>query len=127
VADSIGRCNGLAEHLSRRLEAESLSRPLVQLSIDPDSLDALVRLYHLTRAERDVLRRIAEGSTAGEIARDLDVAITTVRTHLQNLLRKTGTRRQADLVRLASAFAVRTASRFVARSVPAVSASVPSG
>jgi hypothetical protein len=31
-ADSTGQRNGLAEQLSRRLEAESLSRPLVQLS-----------------------------------------------------------------------------------------------
>jgi hypothetical protein len=32
MADSTGQRNGLAEHLSRRLEAESLSRPFVQLS-----------------------------------------------------------------------------------------------
>ena len=32
VADSTGQRNSLAEHLSRRLEAESLPRPLVQLS-----------------------------------------------------------------------------------------------
>lgn len=29
VADSTGQCNGLAEHLSRRPEAERLSRPLI--------------------------------------------------------------------------------------------------
>jgi hypothetical protein len=32
AADSTGQRNGLAEHLSRRLEAEGLSRPFVQLS-----------------------------------------------------------------------------------------------
>ncbi len=32
VANSTGRCNGLAEHFGRRLEAEGLSRPFVQLS-----------------------------------------------------------------------------------------------
>ena len=32
VADSTGQRNRLAEHFSRRLEAESLARPLVQLS-----------------------------------------------------------------------------------------------
>jgi hypothetical protein len=32
AADSTGQRNGLAEHLSRRLEAERLSRPFVQLS-----------------------------------------------------------------------------------------------
>jgi DNA-binding CsgD family transcriptional regulator len=81
-------------------------------TIGHGSLDALACLYHLTRTECDVLRRIAEGATAGEIAQELEVSITTVRTHLQSLFRKTGTRRQADLVRLASAFAPRTASRF---------------
>src|SRR3990167_6435254 len=33
-ADSTGRCNRFAEHLSGRMEAERLARPLVQLSRD---------------------------------------------------------------------------------------------
>jgi DNA-binding CsgD family transcriptional regulator len=35
-----------------------------------------------------------------EIAEALDVGVATVRTHVQRLLAKTGTRRQSELVRL---------------------------
>lgn len=42
----------------------------------------------LTRRERDILRLVAEGLSNQQIARRLDVAVTTVRTHLHSPLRK---------------------------------------
>ena len=61
---------------------------------------AFAELYNLTAAERRVLLKIAQGLAPHEIAETLSLGLPTVKTHLQNLFAKTGTARQADLVRL---------------------------
>jgi two-component system nitrate/nitrite response regulator NarL len=45
---------------------------------------------HLTARELEVLGLIAEGESANVIARRLDLAVPTVKTHLQNLYAKLG-------------------------------------
>ena len=55
----------------------------------------------LTEREREVLRRIAEGSSTKEIAASLDISARTVETHRANLMRKLDVRSVAQLVRLA--------------------------
>jgi DNA-binding CsgD family transcriptional regulator len=80
------------------------AKALVLLS-DPQDLPALHepalrQLYGLTQAEARVASRIASGDTVDEIAAALGVRPATVRTQLQQALEKTGTHRQADLVRL---------------------------
>lgn len=55
----------------------------------------------LTDRERDVLKRIAEGSSTKEIAAVLDISARTVETHRANLMRKLDVRSVAQLVRLA--------------------------
>jgi DNA-binding CsgD family transcriptional regulator/PAS domain-containing protein len=57
-------------------------------------------LYGLTPAEDRVARRLARGESLAEVARHLEVALETVRTHLKRALQKTDTRRQAELVAL---------------------------
>jgi DNA-binding NarL/FixJ family response regulator len=42
----------------------------------------------LTPREREILRLLAAGKTAKPIATELKVSLPTVRTHIQNLLRK---------------------------------------
>lgn len=68
--------------------------------------EALAALFDLTRAEARVFARIAEGRTVTEVASDLRVGEGTVRTHLVHIYAKTGTGRQADLVRLAASLAL---------------------
>lgn len=63
-------------------------------------LEALAELYGLTAAEQKVLEFVAEGITPQEAADKLSVSLATVKTHLQHVFAKTGTGRQADLVRL---------------------------
>jgi two-component system nitrate/nitrite response regulator NarL len=60
----------------------------------PDKPDPLARL---SPRERDVLRCIARGASNKEIARELGVAETTVKIHVQHVLRKldVGSRVQA--------------------------------
>lgn len=47
-----------------------------------------------------MLLAVVEVGGAPEVAEVLGIAETTVRFHLKNLFHKTGTRRQADLVKL---------------------------
>ena len=56
-------------------------------------------LFALTPAEARVACHLV-GETVDEIAEALDVGVATVRSHVQHLLAKTGTRRQSELVRL---------------------------
>lgn len=79
-------------------------RALVTL-VDPahvsePSAALLQRLYHLTRTEAEVALHVARGADPRQIADDLSVSITTVRTHLHRVFHKTGTHRQVELLRM---------------------------
>ncbi len=81
-----------------------IAKALVLVS-DPEELPvlheaALRELYGFTPSEARVASMLAHGEKIGAIATSLGVQRTTVRTHLQRVLEKTGTHRQADLVRL---------------------------
>ncbi len=64
------------------------------------SASHLREIYGLTAAEAAVARLIAKGQGAKNAAEALGVAASTLRWHLQRVFEKTGTARQADLVRL---------------------------
>lgn len=59
----------------------------------------LMQLFDLTPAEARLLRALAQGATLDDYARECDIRVTTVKTQLKSLFAKTGTCRQADLVR----------------------------
>ncbi len=67
----------------------------------PDHLFA--RRYQLTRAEIRALTLLIQGMNSAECAEALGVSANTMKTHLQNILRKTGARRQAELMKLTEA------------------------
>lgn len=72
---------------------------------DPEHKDqataaVVQRLYGLTSTEARVLEGLLLGKSAAEIAVELGSRLTTVRTHVRNLLVKTGTKRQGELIRL---------------------------
>ncbi|SMG49017.1 helix-turn-helix transcriptional regulator [Paraburkholderia susongensis] len=81
-------------------------RPAVMVVlIDPErapsgSSDQLIRLFRLTPAEARVASEIGRGERLNAVAESLGVLPSTVRTHLHHVFEKTGTRRQAELVRL---------------------------
>jgi DNA-binding CsgD family transcriptional regulator/PAS domain-containing protein len=85
--------------------------PAVCISIaDPDDapappLAALRDLYRLTAAELRLAERLALGDTPKQAAAALGIAVKTAREHLSALLRKTETRRQAELIRLIQSLA----------------------
>lgn len=56
------------------------------------------RLFNLTPAQVQVLHFLAQGHTPDEISDLLGITAATVRSHLADLFRRTGTARQAELV-----------------------------
>jgi DNA-binding NarL/FixJ family response regulator len=55
----------------------------------------------LTPREREILQLLVQGSTNKEVGRQLDVSVSTVKKHRENLQRKLGCSSAAELVRLA--------------------------
>lgn len=75
----------------------------VELRNETDNHAAFTLLaarYSFTPTEVQVLQLLADGHEPRAIAAQLQIEITTVRTHLRSLFDKTGLRRQARLVRL---------------------------
>ena len=68
----------------------------------PPPLEAIARRYSLTAGEARVLDAVLKVRGVKAMADMLGLSQATVKTHLQNLFRKTGTKRQGDLVKLVS-------------------------
>jgi DNA-binding CsgD family transcriptional regulator len=62
--------------------------------------EALAKLFSLTLAEVDVVLALADGQSLQGVADVLGITLSTVKWHLHKIFEKTGTSRQADLVRL---------------------------
>jgi DNA-binding CsgD family transcriptional regulator/PAS domain-containing protein len=62
--------------------------------------EVLRDLYRLTPAEAAVASRLADGKSVKEIADGAAVRENTIRIHLKRIFDKTGTKRQAELVKL---------------------------
>ncbi|PSJ64015.1 helix-turn-helix transcriptional regulator [Pseudaminobacter soli (ex Li et al. 2025)] len=74
-----------------------------------DTAEILAAAYGLTPSETRVLANLLIGRTLGETAADLRIAVTTARSHLDNIFAKTGVSRQTELIRLAAQVAPPTA------------------
>lgn len=70
----------------------------------PAMPEIIARHYRLTPSELRVLLAVIEVGGVPEVAAALGVADTTVKTHLGSVYGKTGTSRQADLVKLVAGF-----------------------
>lgn len=60
-----------------------------------------VQQYELTEKEQNVLIKLIHGRNVKEAAAELFVSDNTVKTHLKSLFRKTDSKSQADVIRLA--------------------------
>ena len=70
----------------------------------PPVPEVIGKLYSLTPAELRVLLAIVDVGGIPEVAAAFGVADSTIRTHVGRLFDKTGTARQADLVKLVAGF-----------------------
>jgi len=92
---STGVCYGAVVAIFIRKATLDLQSPVELLS----------RRYDLTAGELRVLLALIDTGSVAEVARLLGISEGTVRNHLHRLFEKTGTRRQAELVRLVSSLA----------------------
>jgi DNA-binding CsgD family transcriptional regulator len=72
---------------------------------DPDRkidspTEIVQQLFPITAAEARLTLLLAQGWTLAQASEQLDISVTTGRTHLKRILTKTGAGRQAELVRL---------------------------
>jgi DNA-binding NarL/FixJ family response regulator len=86
----------LAPAVTRRLIARFLDQPAPGTTPAPDP-----RLSRLSSREREVLRLAARGMSNAEIAHELVVSPTTVKTHMASLLHKLGVRDRVQAVVIA--------------------------
>jgi DNA-binding CsgD family transcriptional regulator/PAS domain-containing protein len=71
----------------------------------PSPPQAIAEAYGLTAMELRVLLAVVEVGGVPEVAEALGVAESTIKTHLGRVFSKTGSSRQADLVKLVAGFA----------------------
>lgn len=80
------------------------SRIVAMFLVDPErehenDATLFARLYGLTPAEASLVARLIAGDTIEEAAERRQITRETARTHLKRILRKTGARRQPELLR----------------------------
>jgi DNA-binding CsgD family transcriptional regulator/PAS domain-containing protein len=68
-------------------------------------IEAISRQFELSKTELRVLSAMIEVGPPSEVAPVLGISEASVRTHLRRLFEKTGTTRQADLVKLVAGYA----------------------
>jgi DNA-binding CsgD family transcriptional regulator len=86
-----------------RFEPEATAGVFVSAQYDEeDGAAAVAATYGLTPAETRVMGSLLSGRSIGETATALGIAVTTAKSHLDSIFRKTGVNRQSDLMRLAS-------------------------
>jgi len=71
----------------------------------PSPMETVAKLYKLTPSELRVLLAVVEIGGLPAVADVLGISTETVKTHLQHVYAKTGTNRQADLVKLIAGYA----------------------
>ena len=71
----------------------------------PSPQEVIGKLYKLTPTELRVLLAIMQVGSTPEVAEALGISEATVKTHLHRVFAKTGTKRQADLVKLVAGYA----------------------
>lgn len=100
VRDSGPRLLGLAISAGRSLPGAAIV--VIGTPDAGDAIDAEVISQHfgLTPAEARVAVCLAMGETARQAAESLEIGVETVRTHVKSILRKMGTNRQVDAVRM---------------------------
>ena len=109
VTSLIGRlyATGLASLLSSR----GHTRPTVKSWVTPATTDGLdgssYGLRSLTRRELEVARLAAEGYTAIEIGRRLNIGARTVESHIASAYSKLGISSRLQLIRMASSLGAR--------------------
>ncbi|BAN47378.1 helix-turn-helix transcriptional regulator [Metapseudomonas resinovorans] len=98
---SLLRTNSLAPFSAEELQRLHGLRGLLDLAVRrlPDAPAELDALAGLTPKEREIALLLREGLSNKDLARQLDLGLATVKTHMIHLFRKSGARSRTELVR----------------------------
>jgi len=92
----------LARDITRKKKEEDLAYRLVQVAREivslPDDPHGLPPVSPLSEQERNILRLLAQGKTAANVARELGITIRTLRNHLHHANQKLHTRSRLEAV-----------------------------
>ncbi|AOE85315.1 helix-turn-helix transcriptional regulator [Pseudomonas sp. TCU-HL1] len=101
VGISVLRTGGLASFTTEELQRLDGLRSLLDLAVRqlPEAPAEIDALAYLTPREREIALLLREGLGNKDLARQLDLGLATVKTHLIHLFRKTGARSRTELVR----------------------------
>ena len=102
VATVLPLTSGLRAGYGKQLSASAAIFVHNQPSFDDGLVTTLAAAFGLTGAEARVLSALLEGLSLSETASRFQISVNTVRWHLKRLFEKTSTKRQSDLIRLAS-------------------------
>jgi DNA-binding CsgD family transcriptional regulator len=93
--------DGLRREFAKTYAAQVVVFIREPIDTQPFPAELFVRRYGITQSECRLLVLLTQGMTVTEAAETLGTALSTAKTHLAHLFHKTGTQRQAELVRLA--------------------------
>jgi DNA-binding NarL/FixJ family response regulator len=79
------------------LIAPNVTVRLLETFANPASSRPAQPIEPLTDREEQVLLRVARGHTNGEVAAELHISLSTVKTHLGSLMRKLGARNRVEI------------------------------
>jgi len=92
-----------AKELLQRLQGYLNLSPAPTSSLGESSIASTEKsAVHLTQREQQILRLLAQGSTASAIAKELVISAATARNHIQNILGKLGVHSALEAVAYAS-------------------------
>ena len=81
--------------------ATAVEYALLLVAEEPDEQAARPGVPRLSAREQELVTLVARGRTDAQIAAQLYISVSTVRSHLERIRDKSGCRRRADLTRLA--------------------------
>ena len=94
--------------LGNAIRAAAAGKP----TLSPDAFSTLIKsaavqpaeapAFSLTNRELDVLRLLVKERTNAEIGVDLSISLSTVKTHISNIMSKLGVRTRTEAVRMAT-------------------------